>query len=120
MVEAGSGAIQVLGHDGQLGIPAEWGRSGQHFVEDGSNRVQIGALVAALAFDLFRGHVIGRAHRGAQVGVGHAVRAFGQRQAKIHDDRLAFGGDQDILGFKVAVDNAIRMAISHPGSNFLN
>ena len=93
--------------------PVKGGAPGQHFEQDRAQGVDVGARVAALAFDLLGGHVIGGAHRGGQVGVGDAVRAFGQRQAKVHDHRLAFRGDQDVLRLQVAVDHAVLVAVGH-------
>ena len=68
-------------------------------------------LVSALAFHLFGRHVIGSPHGSAEVGIGYPVSAFGQGQAKIHDNRLACAGEDDVFGLEVTVDYTVFVAV---------
>ena len=59
--------------------------AGQHFIEDGAEAVDVGALIAALSFDLFGRHVIGRAHGRRKPAESDPPHRFGFRDAEIHD-----------------------------------
>ena len=55
-------AAQAAVHDDERVGPFERGDAGDHLVEDRAEAVDVGAGIAAFAFDLFGGHVVGRAH----------------------------------------------------------
>ncbi len=94
-------------HDGE-GVGAGEGElAGEHLVEHDAEGVDVAAGVAALAFDLLGGDVVGRAHALREVGVGEAARAGVGGDAEV-DEADAIGVvDHDVFGLEVAVDDAV-------------
>ena len=80
---------------------------GQHFIEDGPQRVHVGrrADLAGVSPSLLRGHVAGRAHDLAGLGV-HVVGFQPLGQPEVGDLQHAVIGEQDVRRLQVAVDDA--------------
>ena len=104
-----AGEPGVHHHVGILAL--EERRAGGHFVENGAQAVNIGALVAAFALDLFGRHVIGRAHGRGEADEGHAPGLGGLGDAKIHDANGAVPAEHDVLRFEIAVDDVLPVQV---------
>ena len=79
--------------------------AGQHFIENATQRKNVGASVLRPAHDLFRAPVSGRAEERAAAGVA-AGDAGHAEVGKLH---AAVRGDEDICGLDVAVDDSLAM-----------
>ena len=79
--------------------------AGQHFVENATQRKNVGARVLRAAHDLFRAPVSGRAEERAAAGVA-AGDASHAEVGKLH---AAIRRDEDIRGLHVAVDDSLAM-----------
>jgi hypothetical protein len=84
-----------------------WLLAGQHLVQHGAARVDVGARVRALVDDDLGGEVGDGADEGAAGGGGGGGHGAGQ--AEVGDLHLAVGGDQHVLGLDVAMDEAGRV-----------
>src|SRR5208337_3042822 len=92
-------------------LPREGRLAGKHFVEHGAERVDVAALIAALALYLFGRDVIGRAKSGRERSLRDAARVFLQGNAEVDDlDAIAFA-DHDVLGLQIAVHHAVLVQI---------
>ena len=60
--------------------------AGRHFVQDGPEAVDVGAVVATAAVDLLGGHVVGRAHGGVKPT---KVRRRASRRGRCRNRRAA-------------------------------
>ncbi len=88
-------------------FPLEWRTAGQHFVEDRAQRIDVGGRpdILGMSARLFGGHVAGRAHDLAQLGL-TAVRFEPLGQAEIGDLGDAILGEQNVGGLQIAVDDS--------------
>ena len=98
------------------GLAVEESAACQEFVEHDSEGPDIGAAVDRLAGGLLGGHVSGGAEDEAGLGGPHGESGriggdFGGSfdrfgEAEVENFHDAIGGDEDVAGFKVAVDDA--------------
>ena len=88
------------------GRPSERRHAGQPLVEHGPERVHVGPRgdVAEAALDLLGGHVLGRAEDLAAPGQPRVLPAQ-VRQPEVRDLGLPLGGEEDVGGLQVAVDD---------------
>jgi len=85
--------------------------AGQHFVEYGTQRIDITALVEPTGFPLglFRGHVLGGPHNLAAAGKTR-FPLYGGRQAEVHQIRASVRRcDQDVGRLDIPVVNPLIM-----------
>ena len=59
-IQAWDGRVQVLSHHSHRIIALEWRHTGQHFVQNRAECINISAWIAALSFDLFWSHILER------------------------------------------------------------
>ena len=109
--DPGGGGLQ--GDDLSFGLAQEVGGhgflvagrfAGQGVVKGGPEGVHVRAEILGVAFDGFRGHVVGRGPD--FLGLGGAALAEQQGQTEIHDFGVALGVEQDVTRLDVAVDQA--------------
>jgi|GEM_PF-7025908 len=90
--------------------------SGKHFVEDRSEGKDVGAMIDRFATHLLGGHVAGRTRDAAAIGLsGHGVahldvterRAHEFRQSEVENFHPTILSQEQVLGFKIAVDDAL-------------
>ena len=88
-------------------LALEWRTAGEHLVKDRTQGVDVGRRtdVPALPARLLGGHVAGRAHDLAGLGVA-VVRVDPLGQAEVGDLGRAVRGEQDVGRLQVAVDDA--------------
>ena len=108
---------RLLGHHARqdrLGRrPREWRFAGEHFVQDGAERVNVRSRVQrAVPSRLFRTHVRWSPETHPRVGdaVGTVAAAHGQRDAEVGHKCLAVV-EQDVVGLDIAVDHAVTVGI---------
>ena len=91
---------------------AEGASSGEHLVQDGAERENVGPGVDRATFRLLRRHVGGRAHDNARLGRHRADGRFGRRQLdqfrepEVEHLRASVAGDHDVGRLDVAMDDA--------------
>ena len=87
--------------------------SAEHFVEQDAERVEIGALIEALAEQLFGGHVVDRAGRVMRLGDGQRAGRIEPREmfreAEVEDLHDAVVGHEDVGRLDVAVHDEARV-----------
>ena len=100
-------------HQVNVGLAFERQLAGRHLVEHDAERIDVAAMVGALALRLFGRHVIWRTKRRADAGqlVRFALDGalfIGKQlgQSEIENLGLAARCDDDVRGFDVAVDDA--------------
>ena len=100
---------------------AERHRSRQQLVRDHADRVEVRPGADLLRHRLLGRHVGGGPDRDAGRGPEHRHVAVGQRpgDAEVGDLHAPFGGDQQVLGLQVAVDDARRVRVREPGEHAL-
>ena len=81
--------------------------AGEHFIEDYAHGVDVGAAVAALAFDLFGRDVVGGAEGGGEVGVGETAGGGVAGDAEVDQLDVVVVVDHDVFRFEVAVHDAV-------------
>ena len=89
----------------------------EHLVEDRAEGEDVGAVVRALSANLLRRHVAERSQDDAWLGAGRNrgevgltphTRGLGElRQAEVEDLHPAVGGDEEILGLQIAVNDPL-------------
>ena len=108
--------FQDRGHGLGRGVAAESAHPGKHFVEHRTKCKDVAARIGGLAAHLLRRHVARRAHhharRRVRTGEGGLVqfcagflRQF--RQSEIEDLDAPVLGDENVLGFQVAMDDSL-------------
>ena len=99
--------MQDLEHQRLGPIPLEGPPSGGHLVEQHPERIDIRAGIVRVAAQLLGRHVRERAEDRARLRqVGHGVRCVEEtREAEVEDLRGSGGGQHDVAGFQVAVQN---------------
>ena len=85
-------------------VPVERRFSGEHFVENQAERVDVGAMVERLALGLFGGHIRRRPDHAAG---DRGILRVGARDAEVHHLQLAIGTDHDVLGFEVEMHDGL-------------
>jgi len=118
----GDALVAYPGRDGRLvedGVDEASGQgvvkralAGGHFVENGAERVDIGARVGLLAFQLFGGHIRERAGSGRSSGEAGGELAGGGSakqpgEAEIEHFGLVFGGDHNVGRLEVAMNHPV-------------
>jgi hypothetical protein len=99
-------------------LPLAGAGPGGHFVEEETEGEDIGGGVDGLAADLFGAGVIeteGAVDGDGAIGIG-VIEEFGD--AEIEDFWFAFGGDEDVLGFEVAVDDEVGVSVLDSVADF--
>ena len=86
--------------------------AGQHFVHENAQGIEVRTRVRGLALDLLRRDIGRRAAPGAEPVPARLVEEAGQPE--IHDLRLAFLVDHDVLGLEVAMDDAQAVGFGEP------
>ena len=94
--------MHVLVGDGHRRIARERRLTGEQLEEDDAGRVDVRALIARAAADLFRRAVRDRAHHHASTGR-HVIELDRAGEAEICDLHDPVVGDQDVLGLDVAM-----------------
>ena len=84
--------------------------AGEHFVEGDAEGEDVGALVGVAGL-LLGGHVVGGAHDGMGAGERAGLPGDGSGKAEVGELGAAFGGDEDVAGFDVAVDDVFRVGV---------
>ena len=84
--------------------------AGEQFEGGQSQGVDIAALVHRQAFDLLRGHVKGGSGQ-------HVFGPAGAGQAKVENLETPVGGDKEVAGFDVLVNDAPRVGIMQAGTD---
>ncbi|MQY16850.1 hypothetical protein SRB5_70530 [Streptomyces sp. RB5] len=79
--------------------------SGEEFVEDDAERVEVGVRAHRAAHRLLRGHVRGAADGDAGAGEAGGVDVEDGGDAEVQDGEVALGADHDVAGLEVAVDD---------------
>ncbi len=103
---ARDGLTQVRGHQGGEAVGTVRGAAGQTLVQHTRQRVDVGAVGHLFVIaESFRGHVVPRAHR--HPGLGQMLVGDRCGDAEIDEVGEIVAGEQDVLGFDVAVH--------HPG-----
>ena len=112
-VGGGLGIFVGLGAQERVGVGALKGEVlGEHLVQHRADGVDVGAGVATTAADLFGGHVVGRAERRGEAGPGEAALRFVERDPEIEDLHFPVGGEEDVLGLDVAVNDPFGVQIT--------
>ncbi len=91
--------------------------SGEHLVEHGAHRVDVGARIAAAAPDLLRRHVVGRAHGGGERSPGEPARRGEDRDAEVEQLHLALRRHQHVLRLDVAVEHPLGVEVGQGGAD---
>ena len=100
---------QVLVRDRHRGLARVGELTGEQFVRDDPQRVQVGPRVGRLAADLLGREVLDRARHGARPRVLRVGERTGETEiGELHD---AVGRDEDVLGLEVAVDDPFRVRV---------
>ena len=105
--------------DGLNRVTMERAFSGEQFIEDATERKEIGAGVLRPAHNLFGAPV----SRSAEQGRANAVAMSDACHAKVGEFHAAFGVDENVCGFDVSVNDALAMRdaecngdVAHPGA----
>src|SRR5664279_3662702 len=99
VIEARNPRVKVQ-HQNLGGIcPGKGRRSGEQFVEQHPQRVQINTVIATLLFDLLGSHVVGGSGSLPSAGI-----RWRERQPKIDQDRLILVNQEDVFRFEVPVN----------------
>src|SRR6266478_1005388 len=104
-------AVDLGTHHGKRVWPGERQVAGEHFIEDDTERVDVGARVAAPPADLLRRDVVGRADGGREAVPGEPPSRLVERDPEVDDLHLARGCDQDVLWLQVAVHDSVAMHV---------
>jgi hypothetical protein len=101
------------------GVAAERGDAGDHLVEQGAEREEVGPVVHRLAHHLFRRHGIGGAEDHARLRERLIlVSALDElREAEVQDLRAAGRGHHDVAGFQIAMDDPVGMRLGEPAGD---
>jgi len=99
------------------GIAEEWVAAEEHFSEDDAESPEIAALIEGAAHYLLGGHVEGGAGDGVLRG-GHLAEHAGE--AEVNDFNGAGGGDHDVGGLDVAMDDAAGMGFGEAVGHLRN
>ncbi len=112
----GARAGRVFGEDrGERGggiAAIEGALAGDRAIENGADRVDVGAMIDALSPGLFGRHVRRRAHDHARLRERSARRVSRLRNAEVdhlRDRRAEIAGEEDVLRLHVAVDDVLRV-----------
>ena len=95
----------VLVGDGHGGVALEGRLAGEQLVKETPGGVQVRAGVHGLAAGLLWGEVLGGAHHCVGLGDRGGGVLNGPRDAEVHDLHRAGGGQHDVSGLDVAVDD---------------
>jgi len=102
---------EALVHGGH-GVGAGEGElTGEHFIEDDADGIDVGPAIAALAFDLLGRDVIGGADGGGEVGVSEAAGGCVAGYAEVDELDVVVVVDHDVFRLEVAVNDAIGMDV---------
>ena len=101
----------MLVGDGYRRIPSEWGLSGEKLEEQDACRIQIRACIHRLTLCLLGGKVLSGAND--CVRLSHRRLRIGDcaGNTEVHDLDFALGGQHDVAGLDVAVDQASGMRV---------
>ena len=110
--------LHVLVGDGDGRVAGERWRADQQLVEDAPERVDVRARIDGLAAGLLGAEVGGGAHHRADLGE-VLVGVGGDRpgDAEVGDLHQAGGGDEDVAGLHVAVDDAVAVGEAERGGD---
>ena len=105
------------GHQrGHRGVADECRLTGDRFVEDEGQGVDIGLAVEDPTFDLFGGRVAGRTQDGP-VGLGPRRLGQGAGQPEVGDAQPAIGVEEEIGRLDVTMDHAPSVGVLEPGGD---
>ena len=111
----------VLVGDGHGGVALEGRLAGEQLVKETPGGVQVRAGVHGLAAGLLRGEVLGGAHHRVGLGDRGGGVLNGPRNAEVHDLHGAGGGQHDVSGLDVAVDDphpvGVLQGVQHAGDD---
>ena len=108
--------IQDCGHGLGAGVVLERTLAIEHFVQNAAETENVRAMVRGVAPHLFRRHVADGPQNLAGVrfsqgdaihGLRNRLRPAQLRQAEIQDLQPPISGDEDVLGFKVTVNDSL-------------
>ena len=100
--------------DDRLHLTGEWWLAGEHFVEDGSEGVDVGTVIDVSAQHLLRAEVGDCADHRSRLG--EALVAAGPGETEIHHpdtNGSRFFGDHDVFRLDVAMNDSSRVAVLH-------
>src|SRR5437899_2036114 len=96
----------------------------KHLIENGAKRKDVGTVIDGLATDLLRRHVAYCAHNDARIGIDTsrgnvclrltAVRLSEFRNAEVENFYAAIIGDEDVVGFQIAMNDSFLMCGGKP------
>src|SRR5882724_39357 len=104
-------AIGLGAHHGKCVRPGERQMACEHLIEDGTERVDVGARVAAPPADLLRRDVVGRTDGGREAVPGEPASRLVERDAEVDDLHLPRGCDQDVLWLQVAMHDSVAVHV---------
>src|ERR1700738_4608146 len=104
-------AVGFGAHHGKRVRPGERQIACEHFIEDGTERVDVGARVSAPPADLLRRDVVGRTDGGREAVPGEPASRLVERDAEVDDLHLPRGCDQDVLWLQVAMHDSVAMHV---------
>ena len=95
----------MSGHDFSDGVLGEGGVAGEHLEEGHAEGVEVASGVDFASADLFWGHVGGGSGDESVAGEFRVtVNALGE--AEVADFDVTVGGEEDVLGFDIAVNDS--------------
>src|SRR5208337_69289 len=94
-------------HDRERVVAIERHYADSHFVQHCAKAENVGPRIPALPFDLFGGHIIGRADSWRKTGECDSSTLCGPGDAEVHDPDSAVVADHDVLRFEVTMDYTV-------------
>lgn len=101
--------LDPLVHHLPCGFTGERHVARHHFVDDKAQGIKVAAMIDRPAFDLFGGHITGRADERTAAGHAHLCSFEGSGETEVRNEDLIAISDEDIVRLEVAMDYALVM-----------